>query len=267
MDVSIESTPTAAATPSLGGQCFQPPQPAPPSPTHSRKRAFSEVDEPNVPKQQEMHKYQKKHDGTDDQENRNPLQQGDQMVIDKPATSTTSTISVTSNSSNAQNSQTGTAAPTLQEHVFINSTAPLPVSPSTPQQPSDTTTAAKKQKLSPNTKEAKRLEKEEKDRLRLEEKAKKDEEKRIKDEERKKKEVEREEEKKKRDAEREEERKRREEKKKAKEEEKVARDEEKRKREEEKVKKERVSINRHVMELDSLLTLSTVPNETELFLC
>jgi chromatin assembly factor 1 subunit A len=243
MDVSIESTPAAAVTPSVGSQCFQP---APPSPTHSRKRAFSEVDEPNVLKQQEMHKYQKKHDGADDQENRNPLQQGDQMVIDKPATTTTTTTSTmpaTSNSSNTQNAQTGTAAPTLQEHVFINSTSPLPVPPSTPQLSSDTTAAAKKQKISPNTKEAKRLEKEEKDRLKLEEKAKKDEEKRIKDEERKKKEIERDEEKKKRDAEREEERKRREEKKKAKEEEKLARDEEKRKREEEKVKKERVSIN------------------------
>lgn len=243
MDISIESNPAAAVTPSVGGQCFPQPTPqAPPSPTHSRKRAFSEVDEPNnVPKQQETHhKYQKKHDGADDdQENRNPLhQQAEEMEVDKPATTTaTSTMPAVrsmSDSSDAQNAQ--------PEHVFINSTAP----PSTPQQPSNTTTApsaaAKKQKLSPNTKEAKRLEKEEKDRLRLEEKAKKEEEKRIKEEERKKKEAEREEEKKKRDAEREEERKRREEKKKAKEEEKNAKDEEKRKREEEKVKKERVSI-------------------------
>lgn len=184
--------PSPSAMTPVGSQCFPPP-----SPTQSRKRAFSEVDEPNVPKQ-ETYTHQKQHDGPGDEENRNPL----------------------------------------------------PVAPSTPQQHSHTTVpqaATKKQKLSPNTKEAKRLEKEEKDRIKLEEKAKKDEEKRIKDEERKKKEAEREEEKKKRDAEREEERKRREEKKKAKEEEKNARDEEKRKKEEEKVKKERVSITRRPM--------------------
>ncbi|CRG87332.1 Chromatin assembly factor 1 subunit rlf2 [Talaromyces islandicus] len=219
MDVSVETNPTV--TPSVGGQCFPPP-----SPTPSRKRAFSEVDEPNA-QRQETPKYQK-HDGPGDQENRNPLQHPDHMVVDK---STTSTTSVTSNF--AENTSATT------------STTPLPAPPSTPRQPSTTTTvivpsaATKKQKLSPNSKEAKRLEKEEKDRLRLEEKAKKEEEKRIKEEERKKKEAEREEEKKKRDAEREEERKRREEKKKAKEEERHARDEEKRKKEEEKVKKER----------------------------
>lgn len=88
----------------------------------------------------------------------------------------------------------------------------------------------KKVKLSPASLEAKRIEKEIRDRQRAEDKAKKEEEKRI-----------REEEKKKRDEEREEERKKREEKKKAKEEERLAREEEKRKKEEEKLKKERVS--------------------------
>jgi chromatin assembly factor 1 subunit A len=106
----------------------------------------------------------------------------------------------------------------------------------------------KKVKLSPASLEAKRIEKEIRDRQRAEERAKKEEEKRVREEEKKRREEEREEEKKKkeeekrkRDEEREEERKKREEKKKVKEEERLAREEEKRKKEDEKLKKERVS--------------------------
>ncbi|KAJ5109375.1 hypothetical protein N7456_006050 [Penicillium angulare] len=102
--------------------------------------------------------------------------------------------------------------------------------------------AAKKRKLSPNSKDAKQQEKELKERQRLEEKAKKDEEKRLKDEEKKKRDAEREEEKrlkeeekKKREAEREEKKKAKEEEKKAKE---KAKEEERKAKEDEKAAKE-----------------------------
>ena len=107
--------------------------------------------------------------------------------------------------------------------------------------------AAKRQKLSPSSKEAKQQEKEAKDRQKLEEKAKKEEEKRQKADEKRKREAEREEEKrlkeeerKKREAEREEKRKAKEEEKAAKE---AAKEDEKRRKEEEKLKKERVRIS------------------------
>lgn len=110
--------------------------------------------------------------------------------------------------------------------------------------------ANKKPKPSPIA-EANRLEKEEKERLKLEEKAKK------------------EEEKKKREAEREEERRKKEEKKRLKEEERIAKEEEKRKREEEKLKKEKVGdLDISTLAEYSLTSqISTVTNEIECFFC
>ncbi|KAH8702187.1 chromatin assembly factor 1 subunit A-domain-containing protein [Talaromyces proteolyticus] len=228
MDVSIEPAPSPV------GQTF------PPSATHSRKRAFSEVDEPNISKP-DIHKYQK-HGNLDEQENRNPLGPGP-MLIDKPSVTTTMNIPVSA--AVDTNTTAATSTNTITQNTGRQKSTPTPgqipqkdtqsPAPSTPQPPSNAVplaSANKKQKLSPNAKEAKRLEKEEKDRLRLEEKAKKDEEKRVREEERKKKEAEKEEEKKKREAEREE-------KKRAREEEKQAKEEEKRKKEEEKEKKAR----------------------------
>lgn len=111
--------------------------------------------------------------------------------------------------------------------------APIPIP--TPKTPiSFPTMPNKKLKLSPASLEAKRIEKEIRDRQRAEEKVKKEEEKRVREEEKKKREEEREEEKKKREE-------KREEKRKVREEERLARDGEKRKKEEEKLKKERVS--------------------------
>ena len=110
--------------------------------------------------------------------------------------------------------------------------------------------ANKKPKPSPAA-EANRLEKEEKERLKLEEKAKK------------------EEERKKREAGREEERRKKEEKKRLKEEERIAKEEEKRKREEEKMKKEKVGdLDISTLAEYSLTSqISTVTNEIECFFC
>ncbi|KAJ5280260.1 hypothetical protein N7478_005632 [Penicillium angulare] len=98
--------------------------------------------------------------------------------------------------------------------------------------------AAKKRKLSPNSKDFKQQEKELKERQRLEEKAKKDEEKKKRDAEREEEKRLKEEEKKKREAEREEKKKAKEEERKAKEEEKKAKEEEKKAKEEERKAKE-----------------------------
>lgn len=215
-----------------------------PSPTNApaRKRAFSEVEDHNIPKP-EAHKIQKFGEG--EQENQDPLRFDHNVEIDKPIpsvanmdTNTTTDIPVAGN----QSAQTATAASDAPS-TNTSAATTVPIIPSTPprQQPQLLTAPDaianhpnKKLKLSPATKEAKRKEKEEKDRLRLEEKVKKEAEKKAKEEERKKKDAEKEEERKKRDAEREE-------KKKQKEEEKQAKEEEKRKKEEEKEKKDRVS--------------------------
>lgn len=218
-----------------------PPPMSSPTNAQARKRAFSEVEDHNIPKP-ETHKLQRVGDG--EQENQDPLRHDQNMDIDKPApsvanmaTNITTDIPVTAN----QPAQTAMAAPVPSTNT--PSVTAVRIVPSTPprQQPQPPTAPGavvnppnKKIKLSPATKESKRKEKEEKDRLRLEEKAKKDAEKKAKEEERKKKEAEKEEERKKREAEREE-------KKKQKEEEKQAKEEEKRKKEEEKEKKERVS--------------------------
>lgn len=209
------------------------------SPTNAqaRKRAFSEVEDNNVPKP-ETHKVQRV--GNGEQENRDPLLHDQNMDIDKPtpsipnmAINNTIDISVSGN----QPVQSVTTASTPSETVpFVPSTPPRPQPQPSTAPGADANPLNKKVKLSPATKEARRKEKEEKDRLRLEEKAKKDAEKKARDEERKKKEVEKEEERKKREAERDE-------KKKQKEEEKHAKEEEKRKKEEEKEKKERVSFS------------------------
>lgn len=230
----------------------------------SRKRTFSEVEDHNTPKS-DTHKLHK-HDEVD-QENRDPLgYDGQKMDIDNPlSTAIAPTGPPVDVSNSTQTSNAGPEKSTLSSIITdtpsVNTT--LTVSshsvPSTPprhsqQQQSPAASlgnlpANKKQILSPATKEAKRLEKEEKDRLKLEEKAKKEAEKRVKEEERKKKEAEREEERKKREAEREEKRK-------LKEEEKQAKDEEKRKKDEEKEKKERVSFLRPLISLEVLKTCS-----------
>lgn len=220
-----------------------PPPMSSPTNAHARKRAFSEVEDHNIPKA-ETHKMQRVGDG--EQENQDPLCHEHDMNIDKPTPPLANmTTNMTTDIPVAGNEPAQTTITASPSSMNIPSTTAVSIVPSTPprqqpQPPNAAGTAAnppnKKLKLSPATKEAKRKEKEEKDRLRLEERAKKDAEKKAKEEERKKKEAEKEEEKKKREAEREE-------KKKQKEEEKQAKEEEKRKKEEEKEKKERVSYS------------------------
>ncbi|EEA24282.1 hypothetical protein EYB25_004589 [Talaromyces marneffei] len=211
------------------------------SPTNAqaRKRAFSEVEDHNIPKP-ETHKMQRV--GNGEQENQDPLHCDHDMDIDKPIVSVANTATNKTTDIPALANQTSQIITTESAPLITpSSVTTVPIVPSTPprQQPQPSSAAGaaanppnKKLKLSPSTKETKRKEKEEKDRLKLEEKAKKDAEKKAKEEERKKKEAEKEEERKKREAEREE-------KKKQKEEEKQAKEEEKRKKEEEKEKKER----------------------------
>ncbi|KAL1970851.1 hypothetical protein VTN77DRAFT_2685 [Rasamsonia byssochlamydoides] len=214
MDLSVESS---APIPSPLGPSF------PSSPSHSRKRTFSEVGDDNT----EGRKVQ-----PENQENQAPSDHAP-MAVDKPAPTTVPENndvhppSPSSSSHAAQNGGSGSSALTTLSTADTNMPAPTP---STPQKTAagSANNPAKKRKLSPASKEAKRLEKEEKERLKLEEKAKKEEERRIKEEEKKK-----------REAEREEERRKREEKRKQKEEERIAKEEEKRKKEEEKLKKER----------------------------
>ncbi|KAK2756426.1 chromatin assembly factor-I (CAF-I) p90 subunit [Arachnomyces sp. PD_36] len=216
------------------------------SPTGSRKRAFEEIEEAVVGSQKDA-----------------GIQPTDSTQVISTSIGGESISQPSLNGTSVNGIARTTTAPAPVPNGLENSpiesnsistgttsnsaTTPAPIPIPTPKTPlSMPTMPNKKVKLSPASLEAKRIEKEIRDRQRAEEKARKEEEKRIREEEKKKRDEEREEErkkkeeeKKKRGEEREEERKKREEKKKAKEEERQAREEEKRKKEEEKSKKER----------------------------
>ncbi|EED17993.1 chromatin assembly factor 1 subunit A, putative [Talaromyces stipitatus ATCC 10500] len=204
------------------------PMSSPTSP-QNRKRTFNEVEGGHNILNPDTIKPQRH--GDDEQENQNPLQYVNAIDIDKvPLTA--------ANMTETQATQIPANAPNPPSNgTFTLTTPTVPSTPPQPQQHATTSSNTanfvnKKLKLSPGSKEAKRKEKEERDRLRAEEKAKKEAEKKAKEEERKKKEAEKEEERKKRETEREE-------KKKQKEEERQAKEEGKRKKEEEREKKER----------------------------
>lgn len=205
-----------------------PEQPRSVSPTESKKRAFDEVNgagEGNAGME-----YPNIAQISNGKENQQPL---DVMTTNDPVPPATLPPPSTTGTGIGPieqvpiNTDTTSNAP-----VAAVTSEPIPIPPKTPV--AMPTMPNKRVKLSPASMEAKRIEKEIRDRQRAEEKAKKEEERRIREEEKKKREEEKEEERKKREE-------KREEKRKAKEEERLAREEEKRKKEEERQKKERVS--------------------------
>ncbi|KAE8372537.1 chromatin assembly factor 1 subunit A-domain-containing protein [Aspergillus bertholletiae] len=235
----------------------------PASPTASRKRSAQDHDAQTPSTATGCHADTKKSPIYTDKEN----QENADPSIQNPTRVTAAAVEMSHVLIVGDGAKPGDGAPARNtKEATLGRAAPNSESTHSPTDAGTGVPAAKKRKLSPASKEARKQEseakqqgkeakqkqekearqqeKEAKERQKLEEKAKKEEERRVKEEERKVKE----EEKKKRDAEREEERKRKEEKKKAKEEEKAAKDEEKRKKEaakeEEKRKKEEEKLKK-----------------------
>lgn len=219
MEVSIECNPNAG--PPMG-------QTIPASPSASKKRAFSEVEDNATPGPEA--RKASCYNGEGNQENQDP--RAAEPIRKSSAVQTPLSSERIPDSKSAphctQAEQTGGSSD-VPSNSTVPTTAPAPSS--NPSMSADAST--KKRKVSPATSDAKKLEKEEKERLKMEEKAKKEEERKRKEAEREEERKRKEEEKRKREAEREEERKKREERKRIKE-------EEKRKKEEEREKKERV---------------------------